>query len=295
MSTYRERTHLPCCSPAPWIEFVLRPEWVHFSDILQNLSEFPTPTEFLSPRIELNTEIWQTIAARNIQRNWCSTWERQALRGRIRVVRTVPHTVRRCFESQSNECERPSDAPVCYSNVAYDACRAQGGDITVRDGHYRLLPVTINFEGARLACKDPLPSDGASCRADVVTDLEQLARLLNVLVPNLQCLLPHTVFKSSSGMLSHVQSIAQSLSKVSKSLTSHHAPCGASAVRGSGSKHRPFCITERYFVTARSRDSVLNGLLELVQSKGWVASHNARLALLYLIGKGKSMTLPKIN
>ena len=152
-----------------------------------------------------------TCMLRKVQ---CTSWEHQALQGWIRVVRTVPHTVRRWIESQSNQCEKSLDASVCCCTAAYEACWAQGGGITVRDRPYCLLPVTLNFEGATLGSKDPLPSDGASCRADVVTDLEQFARLLNVPVPNLQRLLPHTVFNSSSGMMSHVQSMAQSLSKV---------------------------------------------------------------------------------
>ena len=197
----------------------------------------------------------------------------------------------------SNQRGRSSDPPACCCNAAYEACWAQGGDVTVRDGYYCLLPVTIYFEGARLANKDPLPSDGASCHADVVTDLEQLARLRNVPLPNLQCLLPHTVFTSSSGMLSHIQTIAQSLNKVAiirtvdKSLGTMWGFCRVWVWE----QTQKFLHAERYSVTTRSRDSVLNGLPELVHSKGWVASHNARLAMLYLIGKGKSMTLPKIT
>ena len=55
--------------------------------------------------------------------------------------------------------------------------------------------------------------DGSSCRADAVTDLENLARLLNVPMPNISKLLPHSVFHTSRGMLSYVQSVAQDLSQ----------------------------------------------------------------------------------
>ena len=48
-----------------------------------------------------------------------------------------------------------------------------------------------------------------------------------------------------------------------------------------------FLHAEKYSISTESCSDLLQGLLDLVQSKGWVASDKARLALLYLIGKGK--------
>ena len=54
-----------------------------------------------------------------LRRVQCTTWERQVLRGRIRVVRTVPHTVHQCFEYQANKCEKQSAAPACFCTAVH--------------------------------------------------------------------------------------------------------------------------------------------------------------------------------
>ena len=86
-----------------------------------------------------------------------TSWERQALCGRIRVVRTVPHTVRRCFESEANSCEKEWERPPCHCTPEFIDLWEQGGTVTVRDGHFCLLPVSVQFDGAELRSKDPLP------------------------------------------------------------------------------------------------------------------------------------------
>jgi hypothetical protein len=139
--------------------------------------------------------------------------------------------------------------------------------------------------------------DGSSCRADAVTDLENLARLLNVPMPNISKLLPPSVFQTSRGMLSYVQSVAQDLSQfaiiriVDKSPGSMWGFCRAWV----WDQTTAFLHAEKYSISTESRSDLLQGLLDLVQSKGWVASDKARLALLYLIGKGKSLSLKHIT
>jgi hypothetical protein len=139
--------------------------------------------------------------------------------------------------------------------------------------------------------------DGSSCRADAVTDLENLARLLNVPMPNISKLLPPSVFQTSRGMLSYVQSVAQDLSQfaiiriVDKSPGSMWGFCRAWV----WDQTTAFLHAEKYSISTESRSDLLQGLLDLVQSKGWVASDKARLALLYLIGKGKSLSLKHIK
>ena len=144
----------------------------------------------------------------------CSSWERQAMRGRIRIVRTVPHSVRRCFEFPANRAEIASDEPDCFCSETYAQIWQQGGDLSVSDGRFCLLPVSLSFKGQPLGSKDPLPLSGASCRDSAIEDLHQLARLLNVPMPNLEHLLPAALFSSSGDMLQHVQRVASQLNNV---------------------------------------------------------------------------------
>ena len=202
-----------------------------------------------------------------------------------------------CFEAESNKCEKSTDRPVCYCSPQHRGSWERGGPITVRDGHFCLLPVSISFNDTRLGSKDPLPMDGSSCRADAVTDLEHLARLLNVPMPNIGKLLPHSVFHTSRGMLSHVQSVARDLSQfaiiriVDKSPGSMWGFCRAWV----WDQTTAFLHAEKYSISTETRGDLLQGLLDLLQSKGWVASDKARLALLHLIGKGKSLSLKPIT
>ena len=86
------------------------------------------------------------------------------LRGRIQVVRTVPHTVRRCFESEANSCEKEWERPPCHCTPEFIDLWEQAGTVTVRDGHFCLLPVSVQFDGAELHSKDPLRLAGSTCR-----------------------------------------------------------------------------------------------------------------------------------
>ena len=116
------------------------------------------------------------IMLRKVQ---CSSWERRAMRGRIRIICTVPHSVRRCFEFHANQSETATDEPQCFGIAAHMHIWQQGGDVTMQDGHFCVLPVSLTFNGQTLSSKDPPPLSGASCRDMVIKDLENLARLLN--------------------------------------------------------------------------------------------------------------------
>ena len=98
-------------------------------------------------------------------------------------------------------------------------------------------------------------------------------------------------------MLSHVQTIATRLSEVAIVRIVDKSP---GTVWG-------FCRqwiwdettqtlrTERYADTNRPPAEVLSSVCALVRGKGWAHHDRARLALLYLISKGKSLMLPRIT
>ena len=227
----------------------------------------------------------------------CSSWERQAMRGRIRIVRTVPHSVRRCFEFHANRAEIAFDEPKCFCSEPYAHIWQQGGNVSLRDGHLCLLPVSLNFKGQPLGSKDPLPLPGVSCRDSTIGDLQQLARLLNVPMPNLDHLLLVALFRSSDDMLQHVQHIASQLNKVAVVRIVDKCPGAMWAFcrKWLWEQTRSFLVAEKYAVHDDDRSSVLLGLRELALGSGWVCSERARLALLYLIGKGKSLHKPVIT
>ena len=60
----------------------------------------------------------------------------------------------------------------------------------------------------------PLPLPGLSCRDTTIEDIIDLARLLNVPLPNMDTLLPKTLFSHSGAMLTYVQTATTCLSEV---------------------------------------------------------------------------------
>ena len=54
------------------------------------------------------------IITRLLRKVPCTSWERQALKSHIFLVRTVPYTVRSVFEHHSNKNERVSEMPECH-------------------------------------------------------------------------------------------------------------------------------------------------------------------------------------
>ena len=77
---------------------------------------------------------------------------------------------------------------------------------------------------------------------------------------------------------------------LSESWTKSLVLYGDVANGGCGSKRRNFLIEERYSVVhPQNSEQVIQGLEDLIISKGWKASADATVALLYLIGKGKSL------
>ena len=52
---------------------------------------------------------------------------------------------------------------------------------------------------------------------------------------------------------------------------------------------------ERYEANTAPAKRIVAGLRDLLTKKGWQATGDARIALLYLIGKGKSLRMPAIT
>ena len=67
----------------------------------------------------LQKPLFTRIITRRLRKVPCTSWERQALRSRIFIVRTVPHTVRSVFEMHSNQSERLDSAPPCCCDESH--------------------------------------------------------------------------------------------------------------------------------------------------------------------------------
>ena len=97
------------------------------------------------------------IVTRLLRKVPCTSWERQALRARIFLVRTIPHTVRSTFEHHANKVERLVTTPHFYCGSTHKHLWDTAGAVCILQGHFALMPVCLSFNGHQLRSKDPVP------------------------------------------------------------------------------------------------------------------------------------------
>ena len=146
--------------------------------------------------------------------------------------------------------------------------------------------------------KDPLPIRGHDARSTAITECTTLAHLLNVPVhENWDVPLPACIFPDTGAMLDWVQHIAEQVSHmavirvVDKFLGALWGFCRQCL----WAQLQAFLQGERDQPHFSSAKRIVSGLQQLLTQKGWHATGDPRVALLYLIGKGKSLCLPPIT
>ena len=239
-----------------------------------------------------------SVITRLLRKVPCTSWERQALKSRIFLVRTVPHTVRSVFERHSNKTECSSAPPPCHCHTSLRATWEQAGPLTIYDGHLAMLPLQLQHQDLHLKSKDPLPIRGPEARAAAIKECTTLARLLNVpMNEKWDISLPKAIFLDTGELLNWVQHIAHQVSEVAVARVVDKFPRALWGFcrRWMWEQLQEFLHKERYQRLSSSAKQILQGLNQLLTRKGWCASGDARVALLYLIGKGKSLRLPAIT
>ena len=160
----------------------------------------------------------QTIINKMVRHTQRSSRERQALRARIRVVSSSPLNVRRTFERLANKHEKQTQRPDCLYTTHTLTRWQQCGTVANVDGHYALLPVRIEHQGARLRATDPLPCLGSRSRTQAVNSLAQLARTLHIqhtyTPTSIAKLLPPENWDRQPLLRHRVQNLARSLSSM---------------------------------------------------------------------------------
>ena len=141
----------------------------------------------------------------------------QAVLSRIVVVRSVPLTVRRAFESAANKQGVQSGCPSCYYSDAHASVWVAAGDVTRVQGHFCLLPLRIEHQGTPLRANDPLSCNGDLSRKGAIKSLKQLADVLGVaplFAYQLSLLLLRNEFTEGGELRCRVRAIVSDLSYV---------------------------------------------------------------------------------
>ena len=97
----------------------------------------------------------QNIIKNMIRSTHLSSWERQAIRARIRVVASAPLNVRRAFERLTNKHDKSTVRPPCHCDRAHLLAWEMAGPVSQVEGHYAILPVTITHNNQPLRATDP--------------------------------------------------------------------------------------------------------------------------------------------
>ena len=219
--------------------------------------------------------------------------QRQAVRARIVIVRTVPLNVRRTFESAANRHAREPGRPPCRCTPDNFSTWQAAGNVQSIRGHFCLLPIAVPHDNGTLRSTDPLPLPGCKSHQAAISSLNQLARALNVtpLSPAyLSKHLPPTLFPEPGTLRQRVRKIASALAPHAVVRVVDKGPgvmwglCRAWA----WDELQSFMRQQGYHKETASPDSIFQAIQSSAKNHAWPMNNKARLALLYLIGKAKS-------
>ena len=218
-------------------------------------------------------------------------WQRQAVQASIRVVRTVPHTLRKIVEKHQSKAPWDTDRPDCCCTAQHLPIWEALGQVRTIDGHFALLLVTLQHQGAIVRSGDPIPQHGQKSRADCISDLERVASALHTQIPRPDKTIPRVMFSESGGTLRSIRKSVDLLSSVAyvRIVDKHSSAMWAFCKQWAWDQHVKFVSDEGYTRITQTPDEVKKRLKKRVSAGGWKPGVSARVSLMYLLGKAKAM------
>ena len=215
-------------------------------------------------------------------------WEKQAVKKLSKVVRSSPHSVQMVFSKLSTSADWNTDRPTC-------TCTANLATAWSHHGHRRarcIDPCHRDDElDHTLRPRDQLAVPGRLAREAAKNGITAFARRVHGKVPDLDRLLPPSLFSNTGHTLRRFRHIVE---QPSQSFYVRIVDKGAGQLLG-------FCrlwvwdqtasfLTQGGYqnVPGSTKDSVTT-VSRLVQELGWSQNKQARLCRLYIIGKAKSL------
>ena len=183
-------------------------------------------------------------------------WQRQAVQASIHVVRTVPHTLRKVVEKHQNKNAWDADRPECCCNEQHRKIWEAVGRVTTIEGHFALLPVALQHQGAVVRSGDPIPQHGQKSRSDCISDLERLASALHTHMSDTDKTLPRAMFTESGDTLRSVRESVDLLWSVAyvRIVDKHSSAMWAFCKQWAWDQHIKFVTDEGYARVAETPD-----------------------------------------
>ena len=241
------------------------------------------------------SQVTQLISAM-VRATDLTSWERKAARAHIRVVASAPLNTRRAFERHANKHAKAHTRPECCCTPAHLHIWHQGGPVSLVQGHYALLPLSITHGRSIIRATDPLPCSGSRSYKQAIQSLSQLATTLKVQrrfsKSVLATALPQSDWDRLPTLRQHVQNLAEQLSTVAyvrvadKSSTMLFGFCRQWVW---DETHR-FLEGEGYeSQDIHTAPGIMKALHRIIQQNKWPVNTSRTLPLLYLLGKAKSL------
>ena len=154
------------------------------------------------------------------------------------------------------------------------------------DGHFALLPVSLQHQGAVIRSGDPIPQHGQKSRADCISDLERLASALHTHIPDPTKTIPRAMFTESGDTLCSIRKSVDALCSVAyvRIVDKHSSAMWAFCRQWAWDQHVKFVTDEGYVRVTETPDQVKRRLKNRVSAGGWKGGAHARVALMYLLG-----------
>ena len=217
-----------------------------------------------------------------------AAWEKQALNKAIRITRSTPQTVR-VFERKARQYDKLQAQPPCS---CHQASNIPGTRIII-DGHVALCPIAIPYhDGSTARPNDPLPLNGHKVRQQLLQDLTTMAHQIGATLPPPLTYLPPALWPESGARL---RSVVQLADQVTKHFYVRIVDKGVGVMWGF-CRHwvwgvlQKFLADEGYTPAPGDPSSTVSAIRSDIMRRGWEMNEAGQLAILYLIGKAKSLT-----
>ena len=165
------------------------------------------------------------------------------------------------------------------------------GRVTSVDGHFALLPVTLQHQGAIVRSGDPIPQHGQKSRSYCISDLVRLASALHTQIPCPNKTIPRAMFSESGDTLCSIRNSVHLLCSVAyvRIVDKHSSAMWAFCKQWAWDQHIKFVSDEGYTKITETPNQLKKRFKIRVSEGGWKAGVSARVSLMYLLGKAKAM------
>ena len=178
--------------------------------------------------------------------------------------------------------------PLCLCHLMHDV---PGNRIEI-EGHLAFVPIHISYpNGITARPNDPLTLPGNTVRKRLMRDLQTMGEKIGATVPHLTRYLPRDLWPETGSTLKYIEQFVQ---RVSPAMYIRCVDKGT-GVMWAFCRHwvwgvlKSFLRAEGYTHAGHTEEAARQAVKQAISDRGWEHNKPGKLAMMYLIGKGKSL------